>query len=353
MAYKWLTPEGSRALGHALCTWFDSGEQSCLMKFADELLDLVPESIVPTSGEEGTVGPQGPAGPAGPEGPTGPAGADGADGEDGAQGPEGPAGPQGPIGPTGLTGPAGSQGIQGPAGEQGPQGIQGVKGDTGDTGPEGPQGEQGLQGIKGDTGDAGPAGDDGADGAPGADGSDGLMTSVVAGDGISVDSTDPANPVVSVTGGGGGGFWNTSMKPAAESRTSNITLQADSHLKFPMLANEWYAFRMVAFVYISDAAADFKWRHSGPAGASYIQIAQRQNNANASTYTQIGTVTGYSASNVVMSVTAAGAGTVWLEGMIENGPNAGDFEFQWAQNASTANPVFVTAGSYIEYKQIS
>lgn len=45
----------------------------------------------------------------------------------------------------------------------------------------------------------GPAGADGADGA------DGLMTSVVAGTGISIDNTDPANPVISATGGGGGG----------------------------------------------------------------------------------------------------------------------------------------------------
>jgi len=43
------------------------------------------------------------------------------------------------------------------------------------------------KGDKGDKGDTGPAG------------SDGLMTSVVAGTGISVDSTDPANPVVSST----------------------------------------------------------------------------------------------------------------------------------------------------------
>lgn len=46
---------------------------------------------------------------------------------------------------------------------------------------------KGDKGDKGDTGDTGPAG------------SDGLMTSVVAGTGISVDSTDPANPVVSST----------------------------------------------------------------------------------------------------------------------------------------------------------
>lgn len=50
-------------------------------------------------------------------------------------------------------------------------------------GPEGPQGVQGVQGNPG---------------TPGADGADGVVQTVGAGDGIAVDSTDPANPIVSV-----------------------------------------------------------------------------------------------------------------------------------------------------------
>lgn len=51
---------------------------------------------------------------------------------------------------------------------------------------------------QGDQGPAGANGLDGADGADGADGTDGIMASVVAGSGIDVDATDPANPIVSV-----------------------------------------------------------------------------------------------------------------------------------------------------------
>jgi hypothetical protein len=40
----------------------------------------------------------------------------------------------------------------------------------------------------------------GSPGAPGTNGADGLLASVVAGVGIEVDSTDPANPIVSATG---------------------------------------------------------------------------------------------------------------------------------------------------------
>lgn len=52
----------------------------------------------------------------------------------------------------------------------------------------------GTPGADGATGPAGPAG---------ADGADGVVQSVVAGTGISVDDTDPANPIVSATGGAG------------------------------------------------------------------------------------------------------------------------------------------------------
>lgn len=57
-------------------------------------------------------------------------------------------------------------------------------------GPEGPAGADGPQGQQG------PAG---APGAPGADGAPGVVQAIVPGDGIDVDSADPANPVVSVT----------------------------------------------------------------------------------------------------------------------------------------------------------
>lgn len=97
--------------------------------------------------------------------------------------------------PRSAVGPQGEQGIQGIQGEQGIQGISvsaaEVTGDnliitlsdssTIDAGNvRGPQGIQGIQGIQGLPGD------------------DGIMASVVAGTGVDVDSTDPANPVVRV-----------------------------------------------------------------------------------------------------------------------------------------------------------
>ena len=64
-------------------------------------------------------------------------------------------------------------------------------------GPEGPEGPQGPQGPQGDEGPEGPQGDPGATGDQGPQGDPGVVQSIVAGDGIAVDPTDPANPVIS------------------------------------------------------------------------------------------------------------------------------------------------------------
>lgn len=63
------------------------------------------------------------------------------------------------------------------------------------SGPAGPTGPEGIQGPKGDTGDTGATG---ATGPAGADGAPGVVQSIVAGNNIDVDSTDPANPVIAV-----------------------------------------------------------------------------------------------------------------------------------------------------------
>jgi hypothetical protein len=55
---------------------------------------------------------------------------------------------------------------------------------------------------------AGEPGEDGAPGANGSDGADGVVQSIVAGTGVTVDDTDPANPIISATGGGGGDITN-------------------------------------------------------------------------------------------------------------------------------------------------
>lgn len=85
-------------------------------------------------------------------------------------------------------------GQPGPPGPQGPQGPQGEQGEQGPPGEDGAPGEKGDKGDKGDPGEQGPAG---------ADGADGVVQSLVAGSNITIDDSDPANPIISATGGGG------------------------------------------------------------------------------------------------------------------------------------------------------
>lgn len=68
-----------------------------------------------------------------------------------------------------------------------PRGAQGLQGDTG------------PQGIQGETG---PAGADST--VPGPPGADGVVQSLVAGSNITIDATDPANPIINSTASGSG-----------------------------------------------------------------------------------------------------------------------------------------------------
>lgn len=162
---------------------------------------------------------------------------------------------KGDQGPRGFQGDQGEQGIQG---EQGPRGFTGEKGATGMQGPKGDKGDRGPKGEKGDKGDKGLDGKDGKSAyeiwlSKGNKGSEadfikslhgvsyvagagsrvpnggttgqvlkkasnanqdlewgsggsgsGIVETIVAGTNITVDNTDPANPIVSASGSGSG-----------------------------------------------------------------------------------------------------------------------------------------------------
>lgn len=180
--------------------------------------DLI--TLADLKGKDGPKGPQGNQGEKG-EAIVGPKGDDGKPGIIGPQGPTGPAGPRGLEGDRGKTGKDGIDGKNGTDGKEielqtskthiqwrykgelkwknlialselkGEKGDQGFVGPQGERGLRGPQGWGGPAGLKGDTGAAGPQG------PPGPAGS-GTVESVVAGNNIDVDDTDPANPIISV-----------------------------------------------------------------------------------------------------------------------------------------------------------
>lgn len=137
------------------------------------------------------------------------------------------------VGRRGLTGPQGEQGIQGPqgikgdtgsTGTQGPRGLQGEKGDKGDTGATGSQGPTGATGPIGLTGPQGAKGDKGETGSTGAAGAPGVVQSIVAGTNVTVDSTNPAAPIVSAASTDLSGYVPNTRTVNGKALSSNISV---------------------------------------------------------------------------------------------------------------------------------
>lgn len=147
------------------------------------------------------------------------------------------------------------------------------------------------------------------------------------------------------------GLWTPVFKTTTETITADSTLSNDAVLLFAMLANTTYAFRGRVF-FDTTNAADFKWRHSGPAAPTLVRIKRSNVIPGGTSYTLIAVDTAYSAADIALTGAGTTGGWVEFEGIIANGANAGDFNFQWAQNASDAGNTSVLAGSYLEYKQV-
>jgi len=144
--------------------------------------------------------------------------------------------------------------------------------------------------------------------------------------------------------------WTVICKRANETVTSDNTLSNDSELLFYMAANTTYRIRLfVSFV--TPAAGDFKYALSQP--ASPTQIANRYwhvlpgnptGNANA--------VATAAVASTAMNGTGTDPGFIFMEMIVQNGANAGNFAFQWAQNTSDVGNTTVLKGSTLEYMVI-
>jgi len=191
-----------------------------------------------------------------------------------------------------------------------------------------------------------------------------VLQAIIAGSGVDVAKVGNGLQVGAPTGGykgvgtlnlteiykNGVPSWNTVVKATDETIQSDTTLDADAALVFPMLANTKYAVR--GFVlFDTGATGDFKWRHAGPAAPTLVRIHRRGIIGAGTADATILVDLAYSAADVALAG-AAGAGMVMFEGIIHNGANAGNFQFQWAQNASEAVDTTVRAGSYLEWRAL-
>jgi hypothetical protein len=142
--------------------------------------------------------------------------------------------------------------------------------------------------------------------------------------------------------------WLRARKPSNEGRVSTTTLANDAKLQFPMAANATYLVRG-RIAYATVAAADFKWRHTGPESPTQVVIKRTAIVPGGTSESNVAIDTAYSAADIVMLETSGSIGWIEFDGFIQNGTNAGTFAIQWAQNTSSASATVVFGGSYLEY----
>lgn len=145
-------------------------------------------------------------------------------------------------------------------------------------------------------------------------------------------------------------LWTVVHKTADESVTSSTTLHNDATLQIPLLASTKYAIRGEIF-FNTTAAADFKWRHAGPASPTLVQVRRSWIIPGGAAYEGVAVDTAFSTADLFIKSTAA-PGYISFTGIIHNGVNAGTFVIQWAQNTADPGATTVRAGSYLEWRAL-
>lgn len=138
--------------------------------------------------------------------------------------------------------------------------------------------------------------------------------------------------------------WTTVVKTASENRSAASALD-DATLKFAMLTNTKYVFRLVAFM---NMGPDLRVGHSGPASPTLVRVTHRI--VNQADLNSALMETAYNAGTISENGPRA---TVFMDGIIHNGANAGNFAFKWGPSIDDGTNITLYAGSYIEYKVVS
>lgn len=134
-------------------------------------------------------------------------------------------------------------------------------------------------------------------------------------------------------------------------RTNTTTFAIDPTLFMLIRANTTY--KLSAGIYFSNtvAAPGFKWRLSGPnIGTGIINVKAEQMGTGLTTQTFLN-ISAFNGSNAVTSA-SVGNGNVQLDGIIQNGANAGVLSIDWAQNALNGANTIRQAGSWLKLIEI-
>ena len=143
--------------------------------------------------------------------------------------------------------------------------------------------------------------------------------------------------------------WSTVFKTSDQTVNNSTTLVDDNELQVPLAANGRYILRGY-IQFTTAAAADFKWRHTGPASPTRVQLARFHINPSGNDFVTKTVDQAYSAADLtIVSTIGTSDGCIWFWAIIENGSTAGNFKIQWAQNTGDVSDTKVLAGSHIDY----
>lgn len=142
----------------------------------------------------------------------------------------------------------------------------------------------------------------------------------------------------------------TVLKTADQPVTSSTTLTNDTDLFFPVQANKKYAFRFLIPFNLAGILSGYKFQVSTPsAPSSFVHTARIENGATGG-MVGLSVLTSISPQAGALATTGDHAG-VW-EGTLENGVNAGNLQFQFAQNVSSAPAITIKRGAYLTIMEV-
>lgn len=129
---------------------------------------------------------------------------------------------------------------------------------------------------------------------------------------------------------------------------SNTTLLQETDLNVPIAANETLDLEYLLWTY-GDETADFKLRIDGPSGAtgrvSVVGMARSATDAAAAAMTVSGQAS--LGNEVAAGVDLSTVTVLQVIATVENGANAGNVTFSWAQAAASAGQVHLTDKSRV------
>ncbi len=130
-------------------------------------------------------------------------------------------------------------------------------------------------------------------------------------------------------------------KTSDETVTSSTTLQNDNDLVYTMIASHTWAFKLV-FRASSAAGSALKCNFTAPSGATWYALG--------STHGSSGTSMESGGSDFATAGLTSGGRLSVIEGIVTCSSTAGNFQFQWAQVASSGTALAVHTNSHLLMK---